>query len=136
MRACACLCVCTEGCDRSVARIVPPSCWRVALSYQIFCSNGCVGFYHVYTTVYFEVPTINAYETCFLALASFLSSFSPPLSRYHMFSLLRVASSVQHSSAPLPQVRVLLVSSVFCLISGFLLFSLCYNIYIYVRIHI
>ena len=52
-------------------------------------------------------------------LASFCS-FSPSFSRY--VSLLRVASSVQQSSAPLQQVRVLVVSLVFCLIPEFLLF--------------
>ena len=56
------------------------------------------------------------------SLAPSFYSFRPSLSRY--VSLLRVGRSVQQSSAPLKQVRVALVSSVFCLISYFLLFYL------------
>ena len=65
---------------------------------------------------------VLAFLPCFLHFSSSLS-----LSRND--SLLRVASSVQQSSAPLQQVRVLLVSVVFCLISRFPFFGSLYFSY-------
>ena len=55
----------------------------------------------------------------FFLPSSFFSSFSPSLYRY--VSLLRITSSVQQSSAPRQQVRVL-ASFVLCLTSRFLSF--------------